>query len=110
GVDQVMLLQQAGRYRHEDVCHTLELLGRDVIAPFRERDVEYQRRKAEELAPFIEQALTRRPEIADAEPPLIESYPLVWEKQGIGEDSVGTRRALDASPLWRLHVGQGGQQ
>src|SRR5206468_3431029 len=27
GVDQVILLQQAGRYSHEDVCRTLELLG-----------------------------------------------------------------------------------
>jgi alkanesulfonate monooxygenase SsuD/methylene tetrahydromethanopterin reductase-like flavin-dependent oxidoreductase (luciferase family) len=108
GVDQVILLQHAGQYRHEDVCHSLDLLGRHVIPVFRERDVEHQRRKATELAPYIDKALAQRPAIAEAEPPLVESYPVLWERQGVAEDLVGTRRALDASPLWRLHVGQGG--
>ncbi|MBF8189754.1 LLM class flavin-dependent oxidoreductase [Nonomuraea sp. K274] len=105
GVDQLILLQQGGDYPHEHVCESLELLGQAVLPEFAERDEERTRRKAQELEPYVELAMARVPEIA--EPPLavVESYPRLWEGGGVTDDQVGTRRALDATSLWRMHVG-----
>ena len=54
GVDQIILLQQAGRNRHEDICASLELFAREVLPEFAEKVAERDRRKAAELAPLIE--------------------------------------------------------
>ncbi|MGQ0825930.1 MAG: LLM class flavin-dependent oxidoreductase [Actinomycetota bacterium] len=109
GIDQVILLQQAGEYTHEQVCRSLDLLGRHVIPDFRARHEEAKRRKDEELAPYIEAALSRRPKIDEYIAQPIESYPVLWEREGLEQQDVGTRRALDAGPLWRLHVGGTGR-
>jgi alkanesulfonate monooxygenase SsuD/methylene tetrahydromethanopterin reductase-like flavin-dependent oxidoreductase (luciferase family) len=103
GVDQLILLQQAGRYEHDDICHTLELLGTEVIPEFAEREQERQRRKHEELAPYVEQALARREEVGEASPDAVEAYPVSREAQASGLN-VGPRRALDATSAWRLNV------
>ena len=60
GVDQVAFIQQGGRNRHEHICEALELFAGDVMPEFKEREAERQRRKAEELAPFIEKAFARK--------------------------------------------------
>ena len=76
GVDQIILLQQAGRNRHDHICQSLELLAREVLPEFAPRAAERQRRKAEELAPFIEKALVRKkrmPPLADAEIPIVRA-------------------------------------
>jgi alkanesulfonate monooxygenase SsuD/methylene tetrahydromethanopterin reductase-like flavin-dependent oxidoreductase (luciferase family) len=76
GVDQIILLQQAGRNRHEHICESLEILGRDVLPEFAAKAAERDRRKAEELAPFIERALarkTRMPPIADRDIPIVRA-------------------------------------
>ncbi len=68
GVDQVAFIQQGGRNRHEDICASLELFAKDVLPEFKEKEEERQRRKLEELAPFLEQAMARKErlrEIAD---------------------------------------------
>jgi alkanesulfonate monooxygenase SsuD/methylene tetrahydromethanopterin reductase-like flavin-dependent oxidoreductase (luciferase family) len=108
GVDQLILLQQAGRYTHEDVCGSLELTGRRVLPEFAQRHEERQRRKMRELEPYIEKALARRPAIADADPVPVVAYPRQWEDSGRTEEQVGTNRAVGAAALWRLHVGAGG--
>lgn len=105
GVDQVIVLQQGGRYEHDHICHSLELLGRHITPAFRERDEERRLRKAEELAPYIEKALARREAIDDAAGDPIEAYPVLWETEGLEQRELGPKRALDANPLWRLHVG-----
>ncbi|HXM58139.1 MAG TPA: LLM class flavin-dependent oxidoreductase [Candidatus Dormibacteraeota bacterium] len=107
GVDQVILLQQAGTYRHEQVCESLDLLGRRVISEFRERHEERRLRKARELAPYVERALARRPPIDQANPEPVEAYPVQWARDGVDGPQLGSQRALDAAPLWRLHVGGG---
>jgi alkanesulfonate monooxygenase SsuD/methylene tetrahydromethanopterin reductase-like flavin-dependent oxidoreductase (luciferase family) len=107
GVDQVIMLQQAGRYRNEDICHTLDLLGRDVIPQFAEREPERQRRKRQQLAPYIEKALGRRDMIDVVDPEPVEAYPVTWAKDA-GGTNVGPRRSLDAPPLWRLNVSGAG--
>ena len=60
GVDQVILIGQAGRNRHEHVCESLELFAAEVMPEFRERHDARERRKLECLAGPIEAALARR--------------------------------------------------
>ncbi len=105
GVDQVILLQQGGNYLHDHICESLQLLGREVIPEFAERHVERRRRRAAELAPYVENAMSRVPPIEKSDPPVIESYPVLWQQNGITDQQVGTTRAVDAASLWRLHVG-----
>src|SRR5215510_1752857 len=76
GVDQIILLQQAGRNRHDHICQSLELLAREVLPEFASRVAARDKRKAEELAPFIEKALTRKQRmspLADADIPVVRA-------------------------------------
>ncbi len=50
GVDQVILLNQAGRTTHADICASLELFAREVMPEFHAREPEHQRWKADVLA------------------------------------------------------------
>ena len=60
GVDQVTFIQQAGMNKHEHICESLELFGREVLPEFKEREVARETKKAEELAPYIEAAMQRK--------------------------------------------------
>ncbi len=53
-VDQVILINQAGRNTHEDICESLELFAREVMPEFHERDGEHQAWKQKVLAGDIE--------------------------------------------------------
>ena len=66
GVDQIILLQQAGRNRHEHICSSLELLAAEVLPEFAPQAAEREKRKAEELAPYIARALARKKVMAPA--------------------------------------------
>lgn len=60
GVDQVIFFSQAGHTRHEDICASYELLAREVMPEFAERDAagaDAKRRRSEELN---EKALARK--------------------------------------------------
>ncbi len=76
GVDQVILMQQAGRNRHEDICESLELFADQVLPEFvAERDAR-EASKAEELAPHIEAALARKQymqPLSDSEIPVVKA-------------------------------------
>jgi alkanesulfonate monooxygenase SsuD/methylene tetrahydromethanopterin reductase-like flavin-dependent oxidoreductase (luciferase family) len=65
GVDQVIFVLQAGKNRHEHICESLELFGREVLPAFKERDEARTKAKSARLAPAIERAMQRRAE----EPP-----------------------------------------
>ncbi len=76
GVDQVAFIQQGGRNKHEHICEALELFASDVMGEFHAREDERQKRKAEELAPYIEKAFARKQrmkELADDEIPVVEA-------------------------------------
>lgn len=60
GVDQVIFLQQAGNNRHEDICASLELFGKEVMPEFQVRQAAKQAEKEKDLAPHIEAALARK--------------------------------------------------
>jgi hypothetical protein len=49
-VDQVILLNQAGRTTHEDICASLELFAREVMPEFHARDGEQERWRGDVLA------------------------------------------------------------
>jgi hypothetical protein len=49
-VDQVILLAQAGRTPHQDICRSLELFAREVMPEFHAREPEHARWKADMLA------------------------------------------------------------
>jgi alkanesulfonate monooxygenase SsuD/methylene tetrahydromethanopterin reductase-like flavin-dependent oxidoreductase (luciferase family) len=76
GVDQIIFLQQAGKNRHDHICESLELFGRDVLPEFVAGREERDARKTAELAPYIEQALGRKrrlPELRDEEIPVVKA-------------------------------------
>jgi alkanesulfonate monooxygenase SsuD/methylene tetrahydromethanopterin reductase-like flavin-dependent oxidoreductase (luciferase family) len=74
GVDQIILLQQAGRNQHQHICESLDTLAREVLPEFSPKAAEREQRKAEELAPFIEKALARKKRMA---PLADEDIPIV---------------------------------
>ena len=60
GVDQLILMQQAGRNPHDQICESLQLFADDVLPYFTEGREEREAKKAEELAPYIDAALARK--------------------------------------------------
>lgn len=48
-VDQVILLNQAGKTSHKDICDSLELFAKEVMPEFHERDAEHQHWKQDVL-------------------------------------------------------------
>ena len=54
GVDQVILLAQAGRTPHADICASLELFAREVMPEFHARQAGHERWKADVLAGRID--------------------------------------------------------
>ncbi len=53
-VDQVILINQAGKNSHRDICDSLELFAREVMPEFQERDPQHQDWKKQVLAGEIE--------------------------------------------------------
>lgn len=66
GVDQVVFIQQGGNNQHQDICDSLELFAACVLPEFKERENARERRKAEELAPYIEKAMARKKQVEPA--------------------------------------------
>ena len=76
GVDQLIFIQQCGRNRHADICSSLQLFADEVLPEFQAEEAARQRRKDEELAPFIEAALARKEwmqPLADDEIPVVRA-------------------------------------
>jgi alkanesulfonate monooxygenase SsuD/methylene tetrahydromethanopterin reductase-like flavin-dependent oxidoreductase (luciferase family) len=85
GVDQVAFIQQGGRNRHEDICEALELFASDVMPQFKEKEDERLKRKAEELAPYVEAAMKRKkamPPLRDEEIPEVKALGRRVAEQG----------------------------
>ena len=88
GVDQVIFVSQAGRNRHEHICESLELLGREVLPEFAQRAGEAETERAVRFAPAIEAALARRggPRLADPDYTIspLDSGPAAVSPNGSG--------------------------
>lgn len=77
GVDQTVFIQQGGKNQHEHICESLELFAAEVMPEFKEQEEERTRRKADELAPYVEKAFQRKQwmkELADDEIPSFPAY------------------------------------
>jgi hypothetical protein len=59
-VDQVIFVSQAGRNRHEHICESLELFGKEILPRFAEQAEEREAAKRDRLADAVERALARR--------------------------------------------------
>lgn len=53
-VDQVILLNQAGKNTHEDICDSLKLFGEEVMPEFHDREADHQKWKNGVLSGDIE--------------------------------------------------------
>jgi alkanesulfonate monooxygenase SsuD/methylene tetrahydromethanopterin reductase-like flavin-dependent oxidoreductase (luciferase family) len=71
GVDQLIFVMQAGKNRHEDICESIEMFGKEVLPEFKERDAKHVADKAKRLEPVIETAMARK---TDDAPKLPEGY------------------------------------
>lgn len=95
GVDQVIFIQQAGNNRQEDICRSLELFGTQILPEFKVRHAERAQRKAAELAPYIEQAMQQIAPLPKAVAPLVDAYPVLTRKLGLGDPNPPTNGELD---------------
>ncbi|MDZ7684418.1 MAG: hypothetical protein U5O39_04950 [Gammaproteobacteria bacterium] len=85
-MDQVTFIQQAGMNKHEHICESLELFGREVMPEFKERHAERERKKNTELAPYIEAAMARKqymPQLKDED---IPTFPALGRSVVEGKD------------------------
>ena len=106
GVDQLILLQQCGKYRQEHVCESLELFAAEVLPQFKERDVERERGKRRELAPYVAAAMDRIPPLnSPAEVPAVAAYPRLWEREGGAAQALAPDRRPGMASLWQMQVG-----
>ncbi|PKP76868.1 MAG: LLM class flavin-dependent oxidoreductase [Alphaproteobacteria bacterium HGW-Alphaproteobacteria-3] len=94
GVDQVSFIQQGGNNKHEHICEALELFASEVMPEFKEHEAERQKKKAEELAPYVEKAMARKAfmkELADDEIPNVVALGRQIVDQGDGvQKSLGS--------------------
>jgi alkanesulfonate monooxygenase SsuD/methylene tetrahydromethanopterin reductase-like flavin-dependent oxidoreductase (luciferase family) len=74
GVDQVAFIQQGGKNRHDHICQSLELFAREVLPEFDAREEARAKRKQQELAPFIEEAMKRKEKMAPLAEDKIPSF------------------------------------
>jgi alkanesulfonate monooxygenase SsuD/methylene tetrahydromethanopterin reductase-like flavin-dependent oxidoreductase (luciferase family) len=98
GVDQTVFIQQGGRNQHQHICEALKLFAAEVMPEFRAREVEREKRKQADLAPFIEKALARKkamPRLRDEEIPV---YVALGRK--VAEEGTGSERQKQNAKLW----------
>ncbi len=96
GVDQVIFVLQAGKNRHEHICESLELFGREVLPAFKERDETRAEAKADRLAPALEAAFARKAE--QPPPPVLPpgySFPAMPRRWAEETGSVELRQWLE---------------
>ena len=98
GVDQTVFIQQGGRNRHSDICDALKLFASDVMPEFRAREIEREKKKQEELAPYIEKAMARKKARMPMRDEDIPVYVALGRK--VAEEGTGTERQKENAKLW----------
>ena len=68
GVDEVIFVGQAGKNRHEDICESIELFGKEVLPRFAAHEEEKETSKRARLESAVERALARRSRPRSADP------------------------------------------
>lgn len=88
GVDLLILSAAAGRNRHEQIMEEYDLIAREVLPEFLERDERLREEKARRLEPVIERVLARKP--ASDHPPLDPAYVIpAYPRQSATDDGTG---------------------
>ncbi len=85
GMDQMIFVQQHGKNRHGHILESLDLFAAEIMPAFKAAEPAREAAKAEELAPYIEAALARKPrmaEPADADIPVVKSAGRRLEEAG----------------------------
>ncbi len=101
GVDQVIFIQQGGRNRHDHICQSLELFADRVMPGFKEREDERERKKMQDLAPYIEAAMKRKKfmaPLADDAIPEFNAYGRVIAETGTPQGT-GAGLSIPTSPV-----------
>jgi hypothetical protein len=96
GVDQTVFIQQGGRNEH--ICEALELFAKDVMPEFRAREIAREKRKQEELAPYIEKAMARKQAVKPMRDEEIPVFVALGRK--VTEEGTGTERQKQNANLW----------
>jgi 16S rRNA U1498 N3-methylase RsmE len=99
-VDQVIFVQQAGRNKHEHIVDSLRLFAAEVMPFMKQDQQERDRRKQQELAPYVEAALKRKQWMQPLAP---EQIPVV---QAYGKSVVAAKDATD-KPTYRIGTAGG---
>lgn len=106
GVDQLILLQQCGNYRHEHICESLELFAKEVLPQFKDRQAKQDQVKRNRLAPFIEEAQRHIQKLENMKDvPQIEAYPLIWNQKNTGAPEGTPDRRPGMTAFWQMQVG-----
>jgi alkanesulfonate monooxygenase SsuD/methylene tetrahydromethanopterin reductase-like flavin-dependent oxidoreductase (luciferase family) len=106
GVDQLILLQQCGNYRHEHICKSLELFATEVLPQFKDREAKREQVKHEMLEPFIASAQRTIQQLKPMkEVPPVEAYPLIWNHTGTAIPEGVPERRPGIAALWQMQVG-----
>lgn len=74
GVDQVIFFSQAGHNQHEDICESYELLAKEVLPEFWERDAKQETKRQSRNAEIEEKALARKEAAGAKAPPFDDAY------------------------------------
>jgi alkanesulfonate monooxygenase SsuD/methylene tetrahydromethanopterin reductase-like flavin-dependent oxidoreductase (luciferase family) len=106
GVDQLILLQQCGNYRHEHICKSLELFAKEVLPQFKDREARREQVKRDMLGLFIDEAQRhiQQPEHMKEVPP-IEAYPLMWNQMSTETPQSAPDRRPGMTAFWQMQVG-----
>ena len=106
GVDQLIFLQQSGRYQHEHICKSLELFGSEILPQFKEREIQHEKLKQDELLPFMAEARNNiEPLYQVKEVPPVEAYPLMWQKVSMDNVQPVPDRRPGMTSFWQMQVG-----
>src|SRR5262249_45014978 len=106
GVDQLIFLHQAGNYRNEHVCGSLELFAPNLLPGVKGRHAPPGPAKIKGPPPSIAGAGRRLPALGALEGVAgVEAYPVLASKRGVDVTQLAQGRSLEPAALWRLHVG-----
>ena len=109
GVDQLILLQQCGNYRHEHVCDALRLFGERLLPGFVARAEAREREKRRQLEPYVAAALARIPPLeTPTDVPFVDAYPRLWAERGAAKPELAPDRRPGRAALWQRLVGGSG--
>jgi hypothetical protein len=98
GVDQTVFIQQGGRNRHQHICEALELFAGEVMPEFKAREIEREKQKQQELAPYIEKAMARKQAMKPMRDEEIPVFIALGRK--VAEEGTGTERQKQNARLW----------